>query len=683
MLELEKPVQTIKGIGPKTSEMMNRIDIFSIKDLLMHFPRKYEDWNFTKPVSSLSDGDETAVRGRVYLIDNSKYTSGGKHITRVLLKNDTGFISGVWFNQKYIGKNFKPGEEYIFYGRVSCIYGDKQIINPEYEKVCRDMKNRIVPVYSLTKNLSQKLIRNAILNILNSDENIMDEIMPSDILKRYGLTGINQALSNIHFPGSFHELNEAQKRLKFDELLILQLGLMMERNKIEGYKGISFKISKELKNFISALPFQLTNAQKRVVNEILNDMKSDKQMNRLIQGDVGSGKTVVAQIALFNAVKNGYQAAFMAPTEILAMQHFESLVSLFAGYDICIKLLSGSQSKNKKDEIKYELKAGKIDIIVGTHALIENDVEFRNLGLVITDEQHRFGVRQRALLNQKGDKPDILVMTATPIPRTMALFIYGDLDVSIIDELPPGRKKVETYVVSPAMRRRIYNFVKSEVQKGRQAYVVCPIIDDSDTLDIESAINTAEKLKKDYLKGIRIGLVHGRLKSEDKDDMLLKFKNGEIDVLVSTTVIEVGIDVPNASVIVVESADRFGLSELHQLRGRVGRGKYKSYCILIADMENEISKERMKIISKTSDGFKISEKDLRLRGTGEFFGVRQHGLPELKIANLFEDINILRETNKLARELVKSGRIYYDEEYSMLRNITGNKFKICDNSITL
>ncbi|HBM74856.1 MAG TPA: DNA helicase RecG, partial [Clostridiaceae bacterium] len=430
----------------------------------------------------------------------------------------------------------------------------------------------------------------------------------------------------------------------------------------------------ELKDFVSSLKFELTNAQKRAVNEILNDMKSERQMNRLVQGDVGSGKTIVAAIAIFNAVKCGYQCALMAPTEVLSHQHYETLSALFKGFDINVELLSGDISKKQKDEIKERLYLGQIDVIVGTHAVIQSDVKFKKLGIVITDEQHRFGVRQRALLNMKGKNPDVLVMTATPIPRTMALFIYGDLDISVIDELPPSRQKVDTYAVKPNVKARVYNFVNREILKGRQAYVICPLVEESDMLDAESAMETAKKLKKGYLKDARLGLLHGRMKPDEKEEVMSEFKKGKIDVLISTTVIEVGIDVPNATVMVIENADRFGLAQLHQLRGRVGRGDKKSYCILISDMDTDESRMRMKIMQTISDGFKIAQKDMEIRGTGEFFGMKQHGLPELKLADIFRDSKILRLTNGLSKELLSSGAIYSDEYYKLRKKVM-EKFK--------
>jgi len=681
VLEFKMPVQHVKGVGPKTCFLLNRISIYLIEDLLYYFPKAYEDRSIIKPVRELVDGEIASVVGEVSLIDRDRYTKTGKHITRIIIKCNTDHVACIWYNQRFVKKNFKIGQKYLFYGKISNLFGETELLSPQYESIEKDVSDAILPVYPLTKDLSQRVMRSIVYRLVNSVQLKLDEVLPQEILQRFDLCSISFALKNIHFPEDSLKIKIAERRIKFEELLILQLGLMIEKHKImRDSKGIVFCVPDEVLSFISSLPFTLTNAQKYVISEILNDMKCDKRMNRLVQGDVGSGKTIVAAIALLNAAKNGYQGIMMAPTEILAYQHYKSLVSLFEGYGINIELLSAKVPKKQKEQIKEGLKSGYIDIIVGTHALIEEDVELKNPGLVITDEQHRFGVRQRALLSRKGQNPDVLVMTATPIPRTMALFIYGDLDISIINEMPPGRQKVNTYAVEPSIRQRVYNFVKKEIKSGRQAYIVCPLVDESDLLDAKSAVETAKQLEDEYLKGIKIGLLHGRMKPSEKDSVMENFYNGEIEVLVSTTVIEVGINVPNATVMVIEDAHRFGLSTLHQLRGRVGRGQFKSYCILISEMKSEISRKRMNIMRQISDGFDIAEEDMKLRGTGEFFGIRQHGLPELKLADIFRDVNMLKETSTLAKELIMSEKIY-SMEYENLRMKVECKVKQKSNDI--
>lgn len=682
MLYIQEQVQSLKGIGTKIASLMNKMNIYTIEDLIMHFPRLYEDRRMVKTIDRLVDGETVSVIGEVSLIDRDRYTVSGKHITRIIIKNETEYAAAVWFNQKFIKKNFKIGEKYLFYGKINKIYGEIQITSPEYEKIHEGTFKGILPVYPITKSLSQKTTRSILYRLLKSEKINIIESLPENIRNRFGLCEISHALRKIHFPQDDLELKAAVKRIKFEELLVLQLGLMMVKYRInKDIKGISFNVSKEIESFIAGLPFELTGAQKSAVSEILDDMKSNRQMNRLVQGDVGSGKTVVAAIALFNAVKNGYQGVLMVPTEILAYQHYQSLMAFFKHCGISVQLLSGKISKKQREKIYESVKCGNTNILVGTHAVIQDNVAFDNLGIVITDEQHRFGVRQRALLSKKGANPDVLIMTATPIPRTMALFIYGDLDISVINELPPGRQKISTYAVKPDMRRRVYNFVKKEIKNRRQVYIVCPIIDESETLEVESAVELARKLKQEYLKDVNVGLLHGKMKPADKDSIMLDFNSGKIDVLVSTTVIEVGINVSNATVMVIENADRFGLSTLHQLRGRVGRGQHKSYCILLSEMKTDISKKRMEIMQELDDGFKIAEQDLKLRGTGEFFGTKQHGLPELKLADVFTDIDILRTTNALAKKLISTEEIF-NEDFKVLRMKVEHKFTQNINDIT-
>lgn len=533
-----------------------------------------------------------------------------------------------------------------------------------------------MPVYPLSYGITNKDIMNTVRMVFESKDIKIPEYMPEYILKKYRLCGIEYAIKNIHFPKDKESLKIALYRLIFEELLVLQLGLFMYKGGSSNEKGILFKREQRLDEVLESLPFSLTRAQNRALNEIIDDMCSEKVMNRLVQGDVGSGKTVVALLALAECVFNGYQGALMAPTEILAQQHYESFTETFEDIGIKVELLTGSVTKKQKEGILQRAKDGDIDILIGTHALIEDNVEFKNIGLVITDEQHRFGVRQRGKLSSKGESPDILVMTATPIPRTLALILYGDLDISIIDELPPGRQPIETIAVEKKKRDKVYNsLVRREVDKGRQVYIVCPLVEESETLDITSATETAEEIKRDFFPDLRVGLLHGKMKPSEKDAVMTSFKNHELDILVSTTVIEVGVNVPNSTLMIIENAERFGLAQLHQLRGRVGRGKHQSYCVLIYGSNSEVCRKRMSIMEETNDGFKISEKDLEIRGPGEFFGTMQHGVPELKVANLFKHMKILKTVQQEARIIIGDDPTLDFKEYRGLKREIESKFK--------
>ncbi|MDO6354133.1 ATP-dependent DNA helicase RecG [Caloramator sp. CAR-1] len=659
-------IQYLKGVGPKIAKYLSSLGINTVKDALFYFPRDYEDRTNIKPISKLENDEMASVIVEVAQIFPSKKTKTGKTLNKILFKNETGFISGIWFNQPYIKNNFKIGEKVLLYGKVSKQFGEITLVDPQYEKDYEETQG-INPIYSINKNLTQKIMRKIIKQALNFIDQEVEELLPESLRKIYDLLDIKNAIINIHFPKDKNMLKLAKRRLKFEELLIIQLGLFELKKKYSSSTtSYSMAVSKELKALKEKLPFELTEAQRKVIREILIDMKKNTPMNRLLQGDVGSGKTIISVIALFNCAMNGYQGVLMAPTEILAEQHYNTILELLKDWNINIALLVGSTSKKQKEEIIRKISQGEISIVIGTHALLQENVEFKNLALVITDEQHRFGVRQRATLINKGYNPHVLVMTATPIPRTLALFMYGDMDISVIDQLPPGRQKVETYFVRPNMREKVYDFVKKEVEKGRQAYVICPLVEESEKLEAESVLEMAENLKNNFLKYNKIGILHGKMSASEKDEIMKKFKNNEIQVLVSTTVVEVGVNVPNATIIVIENADRFGLAQLHQLRGRVGRGNYKSYCILVADAKTDDAIERMKIMTKTNSGFEIAEKDLELRGTGEFFGTRQHGLPELKVANLFKDIDILMQTKEVARELIQSRRLL-DKDYYKLK----------------
>ncbi len=668
---LKKDIQYVKGVGPARVRLLHKLGIYSIEDIITYYPRDYEDRSRLKKIAELVDGDSCAFEGIIASKVTEHKFRKGLSMYKVLIKDGTGSITATWFNQHYLGKVLRLGENFIFFGKIAGRYKNLEVQSPVYEKQeAREAKNilKIVPVYPSTADLSQNIIRSTICNALDMVSGKLTEFLPESILSEHRLSEINYCIQQIHFPKSDEDFKNARYRLVFEELFMLQLCLLSVKNAFEkDKKGIEFSKVLEIEAFIKTLPFKLTNAQRKVFAEIEKDMESSNVMNRLVQGDVGSGKTIVAVLALFKAVQNGYQGALMVPTAILAEQHFRSISSLMERYGINTALLTGSQTKKQKNSILEGIKSGEIDILIGTHALIEDNIEFMQLGLVVTDEQHRFGVRQRSLLSKKGEAPDVIVMTATPIPRTLALILYGDLDISVIDELPPGRKPVKTYAVDNSMRHRINSFVRKEVSGGRQVYIVCPLVEESEEIDAKSAVQHAKEIAENDFKDLRVGLIYGKMKSKEKDEAMKSFVEGEIDLLVSTTVIEVGVNVPNASVMIIENAERFGLAQLHQLRGRVGRGEYQSYCILYNAGKTQVSRERMKIMQKTNDGFIISGKDLELRGPGEFFGTRQHGIPELRIANLYEDIDILKKAQEAAVKLVNEDEKLEKEENFRLK----------------
>ena len=572
----------------------------------------------------------------------------------------------------------KYGKKYRFFGKISNKYGKIDLTSPVFDEI--EKKNntgKIIPLYPLTFSLSQNTIRKIIENGLKDveEDGGLKETLPQYILNEYKLEEINKAIETVHFPKEFADFEIARKRFVFEELLSTQLALLQLKNSnLKDHKGIRFSKDAHMSDVINSLPFNLTKAQLRVLEEIDKNMEQDKSMNRLLQGDVGSGKTVVAMISAYKAVKSGYQVAVLAPTAILATQHLENFQKILEKFDIRCELLISGITKKKKTEILEKLQNEEIDILIGTHAMLEENVTFKNLGLVVTDEQHRFGVKQRTTMAQKGENPDVLVMSATPIPRTLALILYGDLDISVIDELPPNRKKIETFAVTKALEDRVNNFVKKQVDEGRQAYIVCPLVEESEENDLQSVISLYEKCKTEVFPNYRIEYIHGKMKQKEKDDIMERFKNGEIDILISTTVIEVGVDVPNSSIMVIEDAQRFGLAQLHQLRGRVGRGEYQSYCILKYEGKGKNTRERMKIMTQTNDGFVISQKDLELRGSGDFFGTNQHGIPDFKIANLFTDIDILKLAQEAAIKIVNDDEKLEKPENDLLKELVKDKF---------
>ncbi|EIS9419509.1 TPA: ATP-dependent DNA helicase RecG [Clostridioides difficile] len=684
-MDLYKDVQYVKGIGPKKADKLNKLGIFTLKDLLYYFPRQFEDRNNLKKIAQLEDGEKVTIKAVISSI-NTFSPKEGMTLTKIDVKDETGSAKLVFFNKSYIKNTFRPGDSILVFGKVKKKFNNLELTSCELEYLTNSPKNtcRFMPVYQLTYGVTNKEIMSIIRTVLEDKELIIQEYMPQRIIEKYRLCSIDFAVRNIHSPSSKESLKIALYRIVFEELLILQLGLFVFKSGRNKEDGIKFETSKDLKKIISALPFKLTKAQNRALDEIIQDMNLEKIMNRLVQGDVGSGKTVVALLALANCVLNGYQGALMAPTEILAGQHYISLTESLKDFGINVGLLIGSLTKKQKDTVLEQIKNNEIDILIGTHALIEDKVEFNNIGLVITDEQHRFGVMQRSKLSLKGANPDILVMTATPIPRTLALILYGDLDISIIDELPPGRQPIETIAIEKSKRDRAYNnLVRREVESGRQVYIVCPLVEESETIEAKSAVELVEELRAEYFHDLRLGLLHGKMKSSEKDEVMRLFKNKEIDILVSTTVIEVGVNVPNATLMIIENAERFGLAQLHQLRGRVGRGSHKSYCVLIYDSKTDVCRQRMAIMEETNDGFKISEKDLEIRGPGEFFGTRQHGLPELKVANLFKHIKILKLAQQEARYILGEDNNLQLKENMALKKEIIDKFKDTLKEISL
>ncbi|WP_127836394.1 ATP-dependent DNA helicase RecG [Clostridium prolinivorans] len=662
-MDVYSDIEIIKGIGPKTKKILNQCGIYTIMDLLLYFPRDYE--KISKNVSNnVKLGQKSIFNCTVIKIDKDIKTKTNKILTTVIFKYEDNIIKGRWFNQPYMKDKFMLLKQYTIAGKIEIFKGEKIMLNPiivnktyinnENKSLCKNKEEYLlIPIYSLKEGLTNKFIIKILSEVLSKI--YIEENMPQWFIKKYNLMSLDKAIKNIHNPHNIEDLNEAKKRLKFQELFTYSLKILMLKDFIKrNNQGISFKISPELKILKETLPFNLTAAQNKVIREILIDQKKNKAMNRLVQGDVGSGKTIVAIITVFNVVKNGYQVAVMAPTEILANQHYEEFNNILKSFNINIKMLSGSMSEKQKLEIKQELKFGKIDILIGTHALLEEDVQFKNLGMIVTDEQHRFGVMQRNILLNKGNNVDVLVMTATPIPRTLALTLYGDLDISIINELPPGRQKIDTYYVDYKNKDKVYKFAIEEVKKGRQVYVVCPLVENNDELELNSVETLYEELTQKYFSPKEVAFLYGKMPNKLKDEIMQKFKSGNIKVLISTTVIEVGINVPNATVMIIENAERFGLAQLHQLRGRVGRGKFKSYCILIAKINNKIVEKRLNILQKSNDGFYIAEEDLKLRGSGELLGFKQHGEDNLILSDLVEDIDLFKIANIEARRLLKS-----------------------------
>ena len=656
-------IDKLGGIGKKRAELFNKLGIFSIGDLLEYYPRAYEDWSTTTEIENLQDGTNACIRAFVgtRLVDG--YTSGGRIITKGSVYDNTGTLQIVFFNNRYISGMLKGGEEYYFFGRVTTGYGGAQMISPTFSPVKDGAK--IQPVYKLTAGIANKTISNAVRQALTLLPPNINDTLPESIRSTFGLCNLREAIVNIHFPENTSELEKARKRLVTEELLVLNLGMRTMKDHSRGVSGVKIRLD-FTEEYKKLLPFTLTDAQNRVVSECINDLLTKSTpLNRLVQGDVGSGKTAIAAAVCHTVIKNGYQAAFMAPTDILARQHYKTFSKLFENTDINVALLTGSLKESEKRNVREKLADGEISFVVGTHALITEKTEFNNLGIAVTDEQHRFGVSQRAGLLSKGNNPHLLVMSATPIPRTLGLVIFGDLDISIIDQLPPDRKPVKTVAVNTTKRKICYDFIRSEISKGRQAYIVTPLVEEGELSDVASAEEYAAELMLNEFSDISVGIVHGHMKSSDKDEVMKKFSNNEISLLVATTVIEVGVDVPNATIILIENAERFGLSQLHQLRGRVGRGKEFSYCILVSNSRNEETLARLNIMCMTNDGFRIADEDLKLRGPGDFFGERQHGLPQMAIAD-FADTKSLELSQKISDYIFFRYRDIRNDELRLL-----------------
>jgi len=675
-VKLEDNVQFVKGVGEARAKLLNRLGIFNLKDLITYYPRNHEDRSIPKKICEVTDGEEVLIEAMPVTRVAEIRIRKGMTILKMNVRDDTGVCQITWFNQSYLKSLFKPGEYYKFYGKVSVKNGKVEMSSPVYDKL-ENSKNtgRIIPIYPTTLKMPQATLRKIIENGLQAAESEVYETLPEYIKKDYKLCDLKSAISQIHFPDSLDSFQVARRRLVFEELITMQLALLALKNQYtRDVRGITFDKDAKMSDVINMLPFPLTKAQARVLEEIDKDMESDKPMNRLLQGDVGSGKTVLAIISAYKCVKSGYQAAIMVPTGILAEQHLESFNEILTSFGIRSELLVSGIPKKKKDDILTRLREGEIDVVIGTHALLQENVVFKNLGLVVTDEQHRFGVRQRSTMAEKGNNPDVLVMTATPIPRTLALILYGDLDISIIDELPPNRKPIDTFAVKKNMEDRVNLFIKQNIDEGRQVYIVCPLVEENEEINAKSVLEIAEKYKNEVFKEYSVEYLHGKMKPKEKDAIMERFKDGEIDILISTTVIEVGVNVPNSSVMVIENAERFGLAQLHQLRGRVGRGEYKSYCILKYNGNSDLIVQRMKVMVSTNDGFVISEKDLELRGTGEFFGTKQHGLPEFKIVNLFEDLPELKNAQAVAMKIIEQDPKLEKKENVLFRKMIDEKF---------
>ena len=651
MADLQTDVRYIKGVGEARAKALSKLGITTLQDLIGYFPRRYEDRTMTRTIRELELGETVCVRAMIANDPVASRISGGRTVVKARAVDDSGALDLTFFNQEYRKNSLHRGETYVFCGKVEGNLLARRMINPIVEQEGQQvLTGHIVPIYPLTAGVSQNLLYKAVGQGLTACRHLLTDCLPDAVRQEHSLCHSGYAYENIHFPADAEALNLARRRMAFEELFILSCGLQMLRSRRTDVAGPACAAA-DMEEFYRALPFPLTKAQRRAITEAVSDMRSGRPMNRLCQGDVGSGKTMVAAGCVWFAAQSGWQSALMAPTEILARQHYENLAPLFEKFGLRCALLTGSTKARERRDILENLALGSIDLCIGTHALLTEDVSYARLGLVITDEQHRFGVNQRAALGQKAENPHMLVLSATPIPRTLALIIYGDLDVSVMNELPPGRQKVDTFAVGESYRQRVNQFIRKQVEAGHQVFIVCPLVGQEDHIPDErkAAAAYAKKLQEEVFPDLRVCLLHGKMKAKEKEKVMEDFAAGSGDILVATTVVEVGVDVPNATCMVVENAERFGLSQLHQLRGRVGRGQAKSYCILLSEHPSEETKRRLKVMTKTNDGFEISREDLALRGPGDFFGQRQHGLPALKIADLSCDMALLDEAQQAAK----------------------------------
>ena len=667
-ITLKTKVSELTGVGSVYQKKLEKLHIETVEDLLLYLPRTWEDFSKITEIAKVRPPGTYCIQGNIWSIGNKRSARRRMYITEAIIADKTGTMKAVWFNQPFLIKNMKQGDEVLLAGRVEREYGQALMKSPAYEKKSEEQTHlgKIVPTYKETDGLSSRWLRYQVSRLIKVIYSFK-EYLPAEVIKNQSLMSYSAMIRQLHFPDNSFQLEKAIDRLNFDEMFLLQVAVQNQRKALDKNRAISIRFNEELsKEFVKKLGFTLTNAQKKATWEIIKDLEKPVPMNRLLEGDVGSGKTVVSAMASLMVANDGFQAVFLAPTEILAKQHFESLKKMLESFEIKVEILTGKTKKSERNRILKEVKDGEVQILVGTHAVLKEDIEFWNLAFVIVDEQHRFGVGQRAKLRQKsgqkGTMPHFLSMSATPIPRTLTLSVYGDLDISVIDEMPQGRKKVATFVIPPEKKQDSYEFIRHTVKKGRQVFVICPLIDDSETMELKSVTAEYERLSRMVFTDLKVAMIHGKMRPEEKERIMKDFATGKTNILVSTSLVEVGVDVPNATIMIIEGADRFGLAQLHQFRGRVGRGKYQSYCFLFTDNESETVQKRLDAITKTNDGFKIAEEDLEIRGPGEVLGERQHGLPDINTKNLM-DVQLIKRTKTEAKNFLKKNNV---EDFPLL-----------------